>query len=516
MPEQPSSHASHAHVAGRTVQHYIDERPTWPDGTPVPVTPMTAMQWRIWGLAAAGKFFEGLVVFMTGVAMPLIANEFGLGAVEHGVVGAASLAGILVGALLLGGLADQFGRKLMFITEMVLFIIFLVLLSLAPSYAWLVVFLFGIGLALGCDYPTAHLIISESIPTTARGRLVLGAFAFQAVGALVGTAVGYVVLTLDPDVTAWRWMYASAIIPGAIVLAGRFFVTESAPWLFARGRHREAERETARLLQRKPAYPKKVVLAAPHTHGTSDAASSGWMALFTSRNRRATILASVPWFLQDLSTYGIGIFTPTILAATLGHDSANARNIAEIIQNDVSAAEGAAMIDVLLIVGIIFAVLFADRVGRIPLQILGFIGCAAGLLIASFAAYYDGAMATALIFIGFMLFNFMTNLGPNAQTYLLAGEVFPTAIRGKGAGFAAAFAKIGAVLTAFGFPILLSAIGQQALLYGLVAMSLLGAAVTWWFRIETTGISLDDVGKHGHHGHKVPPAATIERTTVEL
>jgi hypothetical protein len=40
----------------------------------------------------------------------------------------------------------------------------------------------------------------------------------------------------------------------------------------------------------------------------------------------------------------------------------------------------------------------------------------------------------ALIFAGFMLFNFMTNLGPNAQTYLLAGEVFPTRLRGTGAG----------------------------------------------------------------------------------
>lgn len=507
--QQPLSDTSHEPAIGRTVQYYIDERPKWSDGTPVPVTPMTAMQWRIWGLAAAGKFFEGLVVFMTGVAMPLIANEFGLGAVEHGVVGAASLAGILVGALLLGGLADQFGRKLMFIVEMVLFIIFLVLLSLAPSYAWLVVFLFGIGLALGCDYPTAHLIISESIPSTARGRLVLGAFAFQAVGALVGTGVGYIVLTLDSDVSAWRWMYATAIIPAMIVLAGRFFVTESAPWLFARGRKHEAERETARLLQRKPAYPKKVVLAAPHTENPGP---SGWMALFDRKNRRATILASVPWFLQDLSTYGIGIFTPTILAATLGHDSENARNIAEIIQNDVAAAEGAAMIDVLLIVGVISAVTLADRVGRIPLQILGFIGCAAGLLIASFSAYYDGSMGTALIFIGFMMFNFMTNLGPNAQTYLLAGEVFPTHIRGKGAGFAAAFAKIGAVLTAFGFPILLASIGQQSLLYGLVAMSLLGAAITWWFRIETTGVSLDDIGKHRHHPAKarIPDGAIAE------
>ena len=43
----------------------------------------------------------------------------------------------------------------------------------------------------------------------------------------------------------------------------------------------------------------------------------------------------------------------------------------------------------------------------------------------------------------------MVNFGPNAMTYLLAGEVFPTEVRGKGAGFAASFAKIGAVLTAF-------------------------------------------------------------------
>jgi MFS transporter, putative metabolite transport protein len=90
-----------------------------------------------------------------------------------------------------------------------------------------------------------------------------------------------------------------------------------------------------------------------------------------------------------------------------------------------------------------------------------------------------------------MLFNFMTNLGPNSQTYLLAGEVFPTAIRGKGAGFAAAFAKIGAVMTGFLFPILLDTIGTQALLYGLIVTSILGAAITWFFRIETTGVNLD-------------------------
>jgi len=41
----------------------------------------------------------------------------------------------------------------------------------------------------------------------------------------------------------------------------------------------------------------------------------------------------------------------------------------------------------LLIVGIIFAVMLADSVGRIWLQVLGFLGCAAGLLLASFSFY---------------------------------------------------------------------------------------------------------------------------------
>ena len=163
----------------------------------------------------------------------------------------------------------------------------------------------------------------------------------------------------------------------------------------------------------------------------------------------------------------------------------------DIINNDIVAAEGSALITALLIVGIAFAVLLADVVGRIRLQVVGFVGCAIGLVIASTSSYAEGGAKTLLIFTGFMLFNFMTNLGPNAQTYLLAGEVFPTAIRGKGAGFAAAFAKVGAVLTAFLFPVLLSTIGTSALLYGLVATSIIGAIVTWVFRIETTGVDLD-------------------------
>ncbi|MEO6052758.1 MAG: MFS transporter [Chthoniobacterales bacterium] len=481
----------------KTVQEYIDETPSWPDGTGVTDAPMTTMQWRIWGLATAGKFFEGLVVFMTGVALPLMALEFSLSATQKGMVGAASLFGILVGASALGSLADIFGRKQMFIIEMILFTIFLALAAASPNFPLLIFALFGMGLALGCDYPTAHLVISESIPSQYRGRLVLGAFGFQAVGALVGTIIGFLILRSHESINDWRWMYTTAIIPAAVVMIARFFITQSGAWLVSQGRMEEAAIATEKLLLRNPVYPGKVTLKDPD-EGSPDAQEqkkSRFIKLFTKKkNRRATILASIPWFLQDIGTYGIGIFTPIILSKTLGVTNVHPRNLAEVIHKEMLGAQGAAMIDILLVVGMIAAVLLADKVGRIKLQVFGFIGCACGLFLASLSANFSsGITQIVFIYAGFMIFNFMTNMGPNAMTYLLAGEVFPTKVRGMGAGFAASFGKIGAVMTAFLFPILLKDIGTMTLLHILIGTSLLGALITWQFRIETNGVNLEKI-----------------------
>jgi MFS family permease len=265
MTDAPELRPTSAAEIARSVQDYIDERPVWADGTIVSSTPMTAMQWRIWILAAAGKFFEGLVVFMTGVATPLIASEFDMTATEHGLVSAATLFGILIGAITLDGLADYFGRKLLFIVEMVIFVVFLVLLTASPSLPWLVVFLFGLGLALGCDYPTAHMMISENTPSSLRGRLVLSAFGFQSLGVLAGTAVGYVVLHNIPDFGAWRWMYATAIIPAVLVTFGRFFVLESATWQLARGRVAEAEQTNGEPVAPPPALSQDRAARSRHS-----------------------------------------------------------------------------------------------------------------------------------------------------------------------------------------------------------------------------------------------------------
>jgi hypothetical protein len=133
------------------------------------------------------------------------------------------------------------------------------------------------------------------------------------------------------------------------------------------------------------------------------------------------------------------------------------------------------------------------------------------LAVAAASDAFSGTMQTVLIFAGFMVFNFSTNFGPNAMTYLLAGEVFPTHLRGTGAGLAASFAKVGAVLTAFLFPILLVDLGQTVLLSALVVTSLLGAVLTWRFRVETSGRL---VSGPGQPALSVQPDGTVQAEGV--
>lgn len=469
----------------RSVQAYIEEVPHWDGGAQLTGPPLSAMQWLVWSLATAGKFFEGLIVFMGGIALPLVAEQFAMTSTDKGLVTAATLAGILIGALALGGLADRFGRKPVFIGEMVLLAVALLAAALSTGTAPLVAALFVIGLALGADYPTAHLVISESIPAAVRGRLVLGAFSFQAVGAVLGTAIAAVVLASAPDLNAWRIFYLIPVVPVGLVVWGRLFLPESSHWLVSQGQVEQAEHQLRKLLGRSDVELLDLELAEEGRIQRS----GDWRSLFRGKLQRATILASVPWFLQDLSTYGIGIFTPVIIAAAFGA-SAKEHTVAAVIHNDLLGARGTALVDLGFLVGIACAIALADRWGRIPLQVIGFVGCALGLLIAA-AGNLGGQSNLPLIVAGFVLFQFMTNLGPNAQTYLLAGEVFPTPVRGLGAGLAAATGKVGAVITAFLFPVLLADWGSERLLPLLAITSLLGAVITWMYRIETTGRAMD-------------------------
>ncbi|MGB0119364.1 MAG: MFS transporter [Solirubrobacterales bacterium] len=453
---------------------------------------------RFWLLAALGIMLDGFDFFIIGVANPLIANEFGSSAAQTGLVSAAAILGAVFGAGLLGPLADKVGRKRIFKLDLVLFVVF----SLLCVFAWdiwsLIAFRFVLGIAVGLDYPIAASYLAEVLPRKGRGRWLVGAFAMQAVGILLGAAVGVAVLTLLPEVSSWRLMLGFGVIPAVIIIFLRRQVPESPRWLAQNGQEAEAEEITSRLVGHKVQ-----VSAQDRQRGTP--VPEGIKALIQPRlfHRdmiRRTVFTSVPWFLMDIATYGVGIFTPTLIAAMVvtGADTS-------FITDDLVSTEATALLDIFLPLGFLGAIYFVDRVGRIPLQIVGFAGMTLALCLLAISEMLDGGAEDHLLLvaIGFAMFNLLMNMGPNATTYALPAEVFPSEIRAAGHGFAAACAKLGAAIGVFFFPILMDAVGTAALLFGVAGCCLAGLVITAVFGIEPMGRSLDEVS--GQEAAEVSP-----------
>lgn len=456
-------------------------------------SPLTRTMWLLWLLSAGLIGLDGFDFFIIGVALPFLQRDFGLDATAIGAVATAAVAGSLVGSLTLGPITDRVGRQLMLIVDVAIFVLATAGTALAWNAASLIAFRFLVGVGIGADYPISVSYITENVPARFRGRMVIGAFTFQAVGALLGALTGLVVIHLFrvvyPDTDqmaiqyAWRWMLGVGVLLAVgVALVRLSFSLESPRYSITRGDYGEASAAATQLLE-----TPIVITAAMEPPQSLERPTYG--VLFNALHRRSTILASVPWFLQDIATYGVGIFTPAIigLLAFAGETDFMAR--------EMGAAQGSAVVDVFLILGFIGAILLVEKLGRIRLQVIGFMGMAVGLSLLAVSgmlpAGSQGEMV--LVLIGFLVFNVMMNSGPNATTFLMSGEVFPTAIRATGAGFAAAFAKAGAVLGTFGLPILQKTWGVPPLLMTLAVCCVLAAVITVLFRIETTGQSLERV-----------------------
>ncbi|MEO0771066.1 MAG: MFS transporter [Cyanobacteria bacterium J06649_4] len=455
-------------------------------------SPLTRPMWMLWILSAGLIALDGFDFFIIGMAMPFIQRDFRLSAGWVGAIATAALAGALLGSLTLGPITDKVGRQRMLVLDIGLFIAASLATALAWSASSLLFFRFLVGVGIGADYPISVSYITENMPARYRGRMVIGAFSFQSVGALLGALVGWLTIVvfqhIAPDLAvgyAWRWMLGVGVVLSLVVGGLRLlFVLESPSYYLAKGEYKAASEAASELLQKSIALKPAGEPAAEQKQRESDIHSMalGYRDLFSKTYRKRTALASIPWFLQDIATYGIGIFTPAIIAALVSSEQN------DLLTQEIASARGAAIVNVFLVIGFLLAVTLINRIGRISLQVFGFIGMAVGLAILSFVS---GDSQMALLFLGFILFNLTMNLGPNSTTFLLSGEVFPPAIRASGAGLAGGIAKSGAVLGALGLPLLKEAIGVQPLMLVLAAVCLLAAAVTYGFRqaIDETGVN---------------------------
>src|SRR5438045_3750690 len=184
-------------------------------------------KWMILVLAAASSFMNSLDRSIVNIGLPSIARTFhtGIGgATEWIVIGYL----VVIAAVLLtfGRLADIIGRKTIFMTGLVVFILGSALSGLAPSLLLLILARLFQGLGGALIFSVNVAMITSTFPSHERG-LALG---LNAVVVALGVAAGPTIGGIITQYLTWRWIfYVNVPICLLVLLAAFYLYREQRP-----------------------------------------------------------------------------------------------------------------------------------------------------------------------------------------------------------------------------------------------------------------------------------------------
>lgn len=149
--------------------------------------------------------------------------------------------GLMIGALSWGHLVDVFGRRKMFLVDLIFMGIFVIASVFAETFTEFIIFRVLVGVAIGGDYTAALPLLAEVVPSKNRGSYMALYWIIAESGLVVGSSVSYAFLAvthLSP--TIWRYLLLTGLIPIVIALIARAKMPESTRWLLSKNKIEEA------------------------------------------------------------------------------------------------------------------------------------------------------------------------------------------------------------------------------------------------------------------------------------
>ncbi|MCI2237507.1 MFS transporter [Paenibacillus sp. TRM 82003] len=411
-----------------------------------------------WALDA---FDVGLVAYV----LLALRVQWELGDAERSWIASIGFAGMAVGASLGGLLADRIGRRQVFALTLLVYGIASGASALSWSLGALLVFRFLVGLGLGAELPVASTLVSEFAPRRIRGRVVVMLEAFWAVGWTAAALVGFLLVPASDD--GWRWALVLGAVPALYAIVVRRGLPESVRFLMSKGRHAEAEQVVRQFEESAGVRYSPGPLAQEAPAGAVAAAAPG---VWSRGLRRRTTGLWLVWFFVNFSYYGAFTWIPSLLF--------------EDGFTVVRSLEFTLIITLGQLPGYAVSAWLVEAWGRRRTLSVFLVGSAAAALLYS-AADSDPAILTAGILLSFF------NLGAWGALYALTPEVYPTLVRGRGAGSAAGFGRIASILAPLSVPPLLGA-GGTAAVFVVFGVAFAVAAAASWLLPETRDRALED------------------------
>jgi MFS family permease len=403
----------------------------------------------------AGWLFDSFEVQMFSSAVGPLGDHFGASTFERDAVLAVWLAGILLGAVTGGRLADRFGRRRLFVATLLWYAGFTVLTGLAPDLGSVYVLRFLAALGVGAEYAIVNAAIAEFMPSRVRGTANAAVMNFWPAGAIAAGLLAYLVLdTLAISAaTSWRYLFVLGGLVALVVLFFRRRIPESPRWLVVRGRHAEAE-QIVRALETPGADPS----AIRGTPGPQPPTRSAFGELIRHYPGRLALGALLD-LAEAFGYYGLFALLSVVVLPHV-HISQAGIPLFYIVGN-VGALAG----------GLIMAALF-DRVGHRRMVGVTYLASAAGVGLLAAATETGSAAWVTTAFV------VVSGFGTAAWTsaYPTFTELFPTHLRGAGVGASVAVGRAGAIVGTLLLPSLASDVGAGVSYLLVAGFWLAGAA----------------------------------------
>lgn len=441
---------------------------------------LPASSWHRWfvALVGVGSFFDLYEVFLGGVLAPVLAKEFDLGSVSTAGVVASGFAGMFVGANVLSVLADRFGRRRVFILNLLAYSLFSVAAAFSPNLETFLVLRFLAGIGLGAELVLVDTYLAEFLPAKIRGRYTAWAYTVGFLGVPLAALFGGKLVAAREilGMAGWRWLLIIGGLGAIFVMLARKLLPESPRWLQSQGRYAEAA-AVVRSVVSKACGSTVELKQISHRFGEDKPRT--WLngLGMTFRDyRKSTVMLSVFQVLQTAAYYGFGTLAPLVLVAK-GFDVTHS-----LVYTALTFAGYP--------LGSLASVPLVERVERKYLII------AAAISIAVFGIVFAAATSTALIVSAGFLLTVASNVFSNSF-HIYQAEIFPTAIRSTASGLTYSLSRATATVLPFMTVPLLHSAGPTAVFSGAAALIVLLCLDVGLLGPHSTGRTLEQIRQPG-------------------
>ena len=434
---------------------------------------------RGWGLWINLATF--LIGYATGViagALLYVRDDINLSNTQQGLATSILLLGAMAAAMVTGGLAEKFGRKILLGVAGVLFAVGFALAALAPGFWLLILGRLIAGLGVGVGSALVPTYLGEISPVQIRGWMLTLNQLMQTVGMLVA----YVVNLIFAANGNWRAMFWVGAVPAVVLAVIATRLPESPTWLINQGRTAAAKK----MLTTVAGAQRADEVVARHQHktheqqdrGDSTPESAGWRGLLTPRVRPGLVIGIGLAILQQI----VGINTVLYFAPTIMEQTALSASNSIIYSVIIGAVNlGMTIVSLRLI----------DRAGRRPLLLVSLAGMGISVAVLGVAFLANLSPIVMLICMLVYVSSFAIGMGP--VFWVILGEIFPpdNQAEGSGAGSTMSWLSNFAVSTAF-LP-LIGVIGTGPVFLIFAVVCVFGLLFVYRLVPETKGRDFEEI-----------------------